>query len=278
MDKRFIILIDFSEGSSNLIKYACHWNQQIDAALVLVHKMTVSMSPMTPNENKMEIIKQTHSKALNNIKELTKDIIPENTKVSYVVSEKDLTHILKELLDEDFDNLILVGLKHKKTVEKIVLGSTVVHLIDNIKNNIVAKPKDLDVSCKEKIFVAVSDKFPLNILALNNFLNFIKQDNTSITFFHISNHNGKEKEVTRILQELSDLFSARYKTDYRIYKSKKSVEDIKKIVNNVDNEILVVQRGTRFFTDKLFRKFLVNELIYEGNTPMMVLPEVEVPN
>lgn len=36
--------------------------------------------------------------------------------------------------------------------------------------------------------------------------------------------------------------------------------------------MLVVQKGSRLLTDQLFRQFLINELVYEGQTPLIVLP------
>ena len=44
------------------------------------------------------------------------------------------------------------------------------------------------------------------------------------------------------------------------------------VINNKIDEMLIVQKGSRLLTDQLFRRFLINELVYEGQTPLIVLP------
>lgn len=55
---------------------------------------------------------------------------------------------------------------------------------------------------------------------------------------------------------------------HRIYEG----SNIKDVINSKVDELLVVQKGSRLFSDHLFRKFMINELVYEGQTPMIVLP------
>ncbi|MNE57231.1 hypothetical protein D3C80_1521830 [compost metagenome] len=68
------------------------------------------------------------------------------------------------------------------------------------------------------------------------------------------------------------MFSDRFNTDFAIYEGNNPFDDIKKIINNKNDEMLIVQKGSRHLTDQLFRKFLINELVYEGQTPLIVLP------
>jgi len=74
------------------------------------------------------------------------------------------------------------------------------------------------------------------------------------------------------LRELCAMFVDRFNTDFAIYEGNNPFEDIKKVINNKIDELLIVQKGSRLLTDQLFRRFLINELVYEGQTPMIVLP------
>ena len=95
---------------------------------------------------------------------------------------------------------------------------------------------------------------------------------TDITFFYLAKPNEKTKNVEKYLADLTLLFADRYKTDFVVYEGNNAFEDIKKVINNKIDEILVVQKGSRLLTDQLFRKFLINELVYQGQTPLVVLP------
>ena len=272
MKKRFIILIDFSEHSGNLLKYACDWGKQNDAEMLLVHQSTVLAPALTESESKLQLAQHANEEALQKLKTLAKEIIPPTVKVSFSVSVSSLQLTLPELLAEPFENLIFTGIKGTGLFKKIFLGSVALQVIDNTNNIVVAIPKDIAAFSHEKIFVAVTDKHPLNIVELNKLLNFIDSENTTITFFYLAKPYEKTNDIEKHLRDLKVMFAERFDTDFAIYEGNNPFEDIKKVINNKIDEILVVQKGSRLLTDQLFRRFLINELVYEGQTPLIVLP------
>ena len=272
MRKRFIILIDFSEYSSNLIKYASDWSKEANAEILLLHQTIILAPAMVDSETKQQITQLTNEEALQKLKELVKTRISNTVSVRYSVSENPLQFTLATLLEEPFENLVFVGVKGTGVLKKLFLGSMALQVIRNTKNIIVAMPKEIDKFTHEKIFVAVNEKKPLNMVELNNFFHFMDAKNTSITFFYLAKPDEKTKGIEKQLQELSETFADRFNTDFAIYEGQHRLEDIKKVINNTVDEILVVQKGSRLLTDRLFRRFLINELVYEGQTPLVVLP------
>ena len=61
-------------------------------------------------------------------------------------------------------------------------------------------------------------------------------------------------------------------TAYELYLGEKSWRDLKKIIKQKQNEFIVVQRESRMFMDQIARKFLINDLVYEGHTPLIIMP------
>ncbi|MBK7426529.1 MAG: hypothetical protein IPI60_05615 [Saprospiraceae bacterium] len=85
--------------------------------------------------------------------------------------------------------------------------------------------------------------------------------------------NEITKTIEKELERLTALFKDRFNTSFEIYEGSNPFEDIKKVINNKIDEILIVQKkGSRLLTDQLFRKFLINELVYDAQTPLIVLP------
>lgn len=272
MGKRFIILIDFSKYSSNLIKYACDWNKEVNAEILLLHQTQVVKPALTDASGIQMIYQNANYEVIKKMRALIKELVPHTFKVSYKVSEGHLQTTITNLLAEPFENLIFVGLKGAGLLEKIFLGSVAIQVIDNTKNIIVAMPREISDFSHKKIFVAVTEKYHFNILELNNFLKFINKENTTITFFYLAKSNEKNIGIKKQLRQLSEMFSGRFNTDFAIYEGRSPFDDIKKVINNNIDEILVVQKGSRLLTDHFFRKFLINTLIYEGQTPLIVLP------
>lgn len=272
MKKRFIILIDFSEYSDNLIRYACEWSKQINAELILVNQYQVLAPALTDNKSRNQIAQIGYEEGLQKLKTLANTLIPTTVKVSYSVSESPLKLTLSELLAEPFDHLIFVGLKGTGMLKKIFLGSIAIQTIEKTNNCVVAIPKEVNTFSHNKIYVAVTEKKTLNILELNNFLKFINRQNTYITFFYLAKANEKTIGIEKLLRELSEMFSDRFNTEFAIYEGNSPFDDIKKVINNKAEELLIVQKGSRLLTDQLFRRFLINELVYDGQTPLIVLP------
>ncbi len=238
----------------------------------MVHQSIVLAPALTDNESRQKIAQQTNNEALQKLKILAKELIPPTVKVSFSVSEAHLLTTLNTLLAEPFDNIIFTGIKGTGLLKQIFLGSMAVQVIDNTENIIVAIPKEISTFSHEKIFVAVTESHRLNILELNKFLNFIVNENTCITFFYLAKPNEQTTRIEKQLNDLSYLFTDRFKTKIAIYEGNNPFEDIKKVINNKKEEMLIVQKGSRLLTDQLFRRFLINELVYEGQTPLIILP------
>jgi hypothetical protein len=255
-----------------LIRYAGDWGNQVNAELLLVHQTIVLAPALTDNQGKLQIAQHTNYEALQKLKTLAKELIPPRVKVAFSVSENQLHNTLSKLLAEPFDNLIFAGIKGTGLLKKIFLGSVAIQVIDNTKNIIIAMPKEIATFSHKKIFVAATEKYPLNLLALNNFFNFIDNENTSISFFYLAKPNEKTKNIEKYLSNLTLFFADRFDATFAIYEGSNPFADIKKVINNKIDEILIVQKGSRLLTDQLFRKFLINELVYDGQTPLIILP------
>lgn len=272
MKKRFIILIDFSEYSESLLKYAYDWSRQIETEFLIVHQTEVITPTLADIETREKFTQETNLKMLDKVKSFVENILPNQARLNYDVSDKNLNFTLKAHLNTGFEDLIFVGIKETSLRKKIFLGSTAIQLINEIENSFVAMPKEMTKFSHEKIFVAVTEKHPLNILELNNFLSFIDETETSITFFHLSELNEDTGLIEKKLRDLTTLFAPRYDANYEIYEKNTYFNNIKKVINNNIDELLIVQKGSRHLTDKIFRRFLINDLVFEGETPLIVLP------
>ena len=118
MKQRFIILIDFSENSGNLLKYAYNWSLQTNAELLLVNQSIVVIPAFAESQTKESATWQTNKEASRKLEELANSVLPSLDSVSYSVSENQLQSTLPEHIEESFEHLIFVGLKRDRTTQK----------------------------------------------------------------------------------------------------------------------------------------------------------------
>lgn len=273
MKKRFILLVDETESPENLIRYSSQWAIQASAELLIVHEPSILIPSFTDSESKKALIEEIKQEEESALKELTRNICPPGLTVHFLLSLGNLQLTISQILEEEnYQNLILVGIKKIGLLEKLISGSVALQIIENTHNIVVALPSEIDHYSHEKIMVAISEHHPFNILEFNNLLKFIDPKDTLIDFFYLAKPNEPIKAELKQLKELKELFEADFNTNYHIYEGRDPFNDIKAVINDKIDEILVVQKGSRLLTDQLFRKFLVNELVYEGQTPLIVLP------
>lgn len=272
MKNRFIVLIDFSEDSNHLLEFAYDWSQRINAEIVLVHQTPVLLPAMTPAESRKKLSAMANADAVGKLKALAQSVLSPGVSARYFASEKPLVVVLNEMLRKHYNHLVFLGIKETGLLKKFFIGSEAVKIVDSIDNVIVTMPHNAPCCSPESIHVAVQKQYPLNLFALNKFLKLTGADIKKITFFSFLT-TGDDPDVTmKYLKELAALYSDQRETAFDLYQGNDELISLKNLIYEKANEFIVVQRGARLLFDQIFRKFLVNELVYEGRTPLIILP------
>lgn len=274
MRKRFIVFVDLLENAANLLSFVSQWALQENAEILIIHETFPLIPVLSEVEHKEEFTANINQEAIKQIEVLIKTNTSKKVKVNYIVSEVHFQIKLNELLVENYEQIVVTGLKKMNFIDKYLFKDRALQLLENTKAILVAMPFSVNKYSHENIFVAIPDNENFNHLAFNNFLKFIDPVNTLITFFHLIKPNDNNFEIEKKLSELARLYSKNFKTSFEIYETNNPNRDIKKVINNRIDEILVVQRGSRLLSDQLFRPFLINELVYDGETPLVIIPEL----
>ncbi|HTO14211.1 MAG TPA: universal stress protein [Edaphocola sp.] len=272
MKRRLILLIDFSEYSVQLIKYANTLARYTNAVLLLVHQNTFLTPGLSDIESKANIISKSNEDAIERLKEMARTHVHESINLSILVNDIPLQFTINHLIKEEYENLIFLGLKGTGFFKQVFIGSMALQLIEKTENIMIALPSGIDVFSQERIYVYVSESNPINLIELNNFLKFIHNEHAQLIFITVTNSKLLLRETERKMLELVALFEHRFKTGYRVYQSDNALDEIKKVINNKIDEILVVQKKNRIFTDYFLKTNIMNELVTEGKTPLVILP------
>ncbi|RQP08477.1 MAG: universal stress protein [Chryseobacterium sp.] len=273
MRERFIVLMDFSEEPENLIRYAAGWAERVAAELVFVQKTTALIPGLADAETKRMLLEKTNAEDTEKLKAMVERIVSPVVRTSYSVTDESVQQRLHRLLEEDYHHLVFIGLKRVGLLEKWLVGSKPLRIIENTPDIFVAIPEDISRFSHGKVFVGIAAEHPLNVLEFRKLLGFLDPADIEIIFFHLAKPDENVEKETALLQKLSQAFAADFTTDFKIYEGNSAFDDIRKVINNKIEEILVVQEGSRLLSDRLFRRFLINDLIYEGRTPLIILPE-----
>ena len=269
MDKRnrIIVLVDFSKNTENLLDFAFNLAKLNKAKVIFVHQVTGMVPALADEDSRNEILRVEIAEARLNLHDLAKGRIKED---AFHVSPKPLLSILRDLSNINYFDWVLAGLKETRSLKHLLIGSTTLKIIDESSLLTLAVPVHKKITVPHKLHVGVTAKFSLNKIHLDNVLRSLKEHIEQLEFFTIIKDDEDEVEPREYLLEVQKEYEA-YNPQIQLYKGKVALELLKDRMKKTENSFLVLQQGSRSLTDKLFRSFMINELVYEAHTPLIVL-------
>lgn len=102
MKKRFIVLIDFSSYSKDLLLYAADWAGSIGAELILVHKTYVLAPALTDTETKQALTLAVKEEAVKKLETFGREILPDGAEFSVEVTDGKIEKFLPTLLKQAY--------------------------------------------------------------------------------------------------------------------------------------------------------------------------------
>jgi len=266
-ENRILALIDLTEHSKNLMDFAYRFSECIDARIVFVHQVLGMVPGIADQESRDEIIRVEKEHARAKMRQLARE--SDGRKDIFYVSEKRIPTILQELKRNQYFDWVIAGLKSTGMLKRIFIGSTTLSIIDDTDFLTVAIPFSAPVPIPEKLMVGVTHKFPLNKPQFDGVLASLGKQIKEVTFFTILEDDKEEEKAMANLTQLQEAY-ADYPTQVILAKGQDAFTTLKSQVAHQDT-FLVVQQGSRTLTDQLLRKFMINELVYTGLTPLIVI-------
>lgn len=264
---RIIVLVDFSKNTKNLIDFAFKIAQLNKAKVIFVHQIAGMVPALADDSSRNEILRVEIEEARLNLHDLAKGRIKED---AFHVSHQQLLSILGDLTNDNYFDWVLTGLKETRSLKHLLIGSTTLKIIDESSLLTLAVPIHKKIAVPNKLHVGVTAKFSLNKIHLDNVLHSFKEHMEQLEFFTIIKDDEDEVGPREYLLEIQKEYEA-YDPQIQLYKGKVALELLKDRMKKSDNSFLVLQQGSRSLTDKLFRSFMINELVYEAQTPLIVL-------
>ncbi len=265
---RIIVLVDLTENTENLVAFAFQLAEIVNGKVVMVHQIPQMVPAMADQEVRDQINQGAINEAREKMKDLSKGRI--YGRESLVVSIKPVLHILTEMQSGYYNDWVLGGLKEGTLLKRMLFGSTLVTVVNDTDFLTLAIPVSQSMSFPEKLVVAVTSEFPLNELQLNTLLTALQGQIKVVEFITILQDDEDEDIAKSYLMSLDSKYYD-YNTKTLLLKGMDKFDELKKHVEQSPDIFLVLQEGRRSFLDRLFRKFMINDLIHSANIPLIIL-------
>ncbi len=273
LPKRFILFLETTEHSQLLIKNALQMAQNHKVEFCLAHQTYNFLPKIIDNSERLLAVRNAKTEALIQLKELAKiDFSPMD--VDFFVSEERIPKMYAKLKNPSYEDFIFVGLKGTGYFKKHLIGSIATQITDHINATLFAFPQiqsDLKI---EEFYVGILKAQEFNFDALNTVIPFF-ENLKKIVVFTISNNSEDWIFNQDELEKIHFPENKKLEIVCKVLEDKETLKESIESKNAQFTKILVIQKGARNVSDKMFRSYFSNEFIYEGKFPMIVLPYKE---
>ncbi|MFT4015329.1 MAG: universal stress protein [Agriterribacter sp.] len=279
--KTIIIPTDFSPTALNATNYAVDMALALDAAVLLLH---VYQLPVSYNNN-MDVplpvidinqIEEINKEKIQTLKEQLQHITSNKIKIDTDVRMGMLTDELEELCETVKPFAIVMGNRGGGAVERLLVGSSTLSAIKNLKWPIVVVPSGATFNGIKKIGFASDLKKIEETTPVAYLKEWTKTFGAELGVLNVDYNKDSFSEETKSQAALlQSLLGEEVKTGFFFINNEDVETGINEFAesNNLDLLIVVPRRHNLF--ERLFQKSHASELVFHSRIPILSIHEKE---
>lgn len=277
--KKILFPTDFSDTASNAFVFALNLAKSIEAEIYILNTYEMPVISTT-SAGQPELIQNVYSsielnhfenfkKEVPKLRKIAEEIGFSDIKLTFLFEEGLMLTILKKIIKEEAIDFIVMGTNGNSGLEKKLLGSNTIHVIENIDIPILSVPGKAQFKRLNNFGFATmlreSDK-----VGLHQVIKIATALNTDVKVLHVM-----RKENTETLNELEKWKSEFNQPNVTFHTVLNENLD-ESVFFFIDDQLIdvmcIVKRHLNFF-EKIFTSSLSKKLSYHADVPVLVLKE-----
>lgn len=277
--KKILFPTDFSETANNAFIYALNLASSIDAEIYLLHTYEMPVLSTTSSgqpellQNVYNSIELNHfdmyKAEVPKLRKIAEEIGKEHINLTFLFEEGIMLSILKKIIKEETIDFIVMGTNGKSGLEKKLLGSNTVHVIENIDIPILSVPNSAKFKRLNNFGFATmlreTDK-----PGLQQIIKIATALKTDVSVLHVLRQ--EDPKITDLLELWKKEFNAENVSFHTVLN--KNLEE--SVFFFIDDQLIdvmcIIKRQLNFF-EKFFTSSLSKQLAYHADVPVLVLKE-----
>ncbi|OOQ58731.1 universal stress protein [Mucilaginibacter pedocola] len=272
--KTILVPTDFSPAATNAAKYALNIAINVKAEIKLCNAVTVPAESVYAAQvawpmDDYTALKESADSELIYQAGLLEDSIGEgyHPRVCYSTGVGNVTDYVRNLVEDDDVNLVVMGMSGANMFSKFLLGSNSRSLIDKADFPLLLIPKQHEYQSIKRIGFA-TDLSSADIDALNSVANFARYFNAEIVVSHVMESPEEHRRAEDFLSEVGCKINYPH-IYYRGMQNEGVTAGLKWLTENGQIDMLVmIHRPHGIFDASYTQKLAVKTKI-----PLMVLPD-----
>jgi len=277
--KKILFPTDFSKTASNAFVYALHLAKSIDAEIFVLHSYEMPIISTTSGGQPNLIQGVYESIELNNferykeegpkLREVAKEYNLEDVKLTFIFEEGLLLSNMKRIIKEEAIDFVVMGTNGNHSLEKKLLGSNTVNVINSIDIPILSVPGKAKFRSLFSFGFATmlneSDK-----AGIDRIINIASRINAEVKLLHVL--RTENREIVSIVKSWKEYFNNDKVKIYTVLNPNLEESVFYFIDEHLIDVMCIVKRQLNFF-ERLFTSSLSKQLSYHSDVPVLILPQ-----
>jgi nucleotide-binding universal stress UspA family protein len=273
--KTILILTDFSEAAQHATEFACQIAGALQAKRVLLYHAyrTIIGGTEIPVTVDSKQIYDENMQKLGMLREGLEARLGGQTKIDIGTEDAFLYDRINPFCAQQEVDLIVMGMSGKSQVQRLLIGSTVMEVLDVSDFPVLVVPKLAPVDAGIKNLILTTDLKEFSLPAYPLMRELMDAFAPNLHVLHVQtedevNKTPENQSVASRLQELLDQYNPSFK-----YLSGEDIENsILSFSKLYPSPLIVAVHRKRNFLSALFHHSVSKRLSYDSPAPLLALP------
>jgi len=257
-----------------VLSAASYWAFRMQRPLVVVHHVVVHAPALSSSEVRMALRTSVLDRVHEEVLALCRRSLGRDLPVAeVVVDDQPLVPLVLNMATARKATMVVTGMKQKNLLSRMLLGNTVLDLVDELTVPLLAVPcEEAALEHEPVLFLAVGPTVEPDTERLAHLLQQHEGQRPALRLFTLL-EDGMDPDQARIrLENVAARMPAAREACIEVVRTANGPAHLRQWLKDQDGAVLVVQRGTRGIKDLFLRRFFVNDLVDDGRLPLLMLP------
>ncbi|QHS59748.1 universal stress protein [Chitinophaga agri] len=275
-----LILTDFTDVALQAARYAIQLAKQLHSTRILILNAYQSLEPVAnvPVTPELPIVQanpdQLYKDSTSQLELLRKRLEPEagGLTISTLAEDDILEEAVKKVVVKENVDLVVAGIADKSNLEKFLIGSHSIRIMENCSYPLVIIPEDARMVLPQRVLLAVDFDVLREGKALPGLVAFLNSLQPESLF--AVNIAGKEEDAATARQDISHLHQLldKYNTSFHYLDNSNVTEGITEFAAHNNVALIITLHEKKGILATLFQKSVSKQLAWNSDVPLLILP------
>lgn len=278
-----LVLTDFSDVALRAAHYAIHLAGQLQSRRILLFNAFQSLEPVAniPVTPEMPVVQanpdELYKESTTQLENLRRTLQPSAPDITIdTLSEDDiLEEAIKKLIGKEQIDLVVAGLSDKSNLEKFLVGSHSIRVMEDSTYPLVIVPEDAKVTPLERILLAVDFDILRRGQTLPRLVAILNNLQAELYVVNVAKDESYSPETKEDISHLHGLLD-KYNPSFHYVEDSNVVEGINEFAAQHNISLIIAIHEKKGLLATLFQKSVSKQLAWNSDVPLLIIPAQSV--